>query len=355
MKIAIIGAGVGGLACARECEKLGIIPDVFERNNTVGWTWLAADIWLNDIERKGSDILAYLKDNFGLILQPIAECKTIIIKSPNKEVRIQGKHGYFIPKGMERNSLEKQLMNEIKSTSVHFNRPADYKELSEKHDYVVIATGKETAAKELGVWEDCGRVHIREAMAVGSFDINTSNLYFDTEYAGHGYARILPLRPTQAMIGLANISTDETDLDSLFTKFIEKEDLAHLEFVFKLSEPIYSTGRVSKFRVGNVLLVGRAAGLTDRFMGFGGINAILSGILAARAIIKDMDYDKMIKPLKDHTENVSAFRQPLEKFENNDFDRLISLIGTPGIKQLLYNSGINFVDFGGSVLKMMYH
>jgi len=76
------------------------------------------------------------------------------------------------------------------------------------------------------------------------------------------------------MIGLANISTDETDLDSLFTKFIEKEDLAHLEFVFKLSEPIYSTGRVSKFRVGNVLLVGRAAGLTDRFMGFGGINAI---------------------------------------------------------------------------------
>jgi len=68
-----------------------------------------------------------------------------------------------------------------------------------------------------------------------------------------------------------------------------------------------------------------------------------------------MRYDKMIKPLKDHTENVSAFRQPLEKFENNDFDRLISLIGTPGIKQLLYNSGINFVDFGGSVLKMMYH
>ena len=32
MKIAIIGAGPSGLACAREAERPGIIPDVLERN-----------------------------------------------------------------------------------------------------------------------------------------------------------------------------------------------------------------------------------------------------------------------------------------------------------------------------------
>lgn len=37
MKIAIIGAGLGGLACALECERLGVIPDVFERDESVGW------------------------------------------------------------------------------------------------------------------------------------------------------------------------------------------------------------------------------------------------------------------------------------------------------------------------------
>ncbi|HPA53825.1 MAG TPA: NAD(P)-binding protein, partial [Bacillota bacterium] len=39
VKIAIIGAGIGGLACALECEKLGVIPDVYERDNSVGWIW----------------------------------------------------------------------------------------------------------------------------------------------------------------------------------------------------------------------------------------------------------------------------------------------------------------------------
>lgn len=33
MKVAIIGGGLAGIVCAKQLERMGIIPDVFERNN----------------------------------------------------------------------------------------------------------------------------------------------------------------------------------------------------------------------------------------------------------------------------------------------------------------------------------
>ncbi|MGE5630423.1 MAG: hypothetical protein ACM3TR_04910 [Caulobacteraceae bacterium] len=49
--------------------------------------------------------------------------------------------------------------------------------------------------------------------------------------------------------------------------------------------------------------------MTERLLGVGGNYAIASGVLAARAIING--------------------------FDNKDFDNLVSILGTPGIKQLV--------------------
>ena len=35
MKIAIIGGGFAGIVCATQLEKLGILSDIFERNNDI--------------------------------------------------------------------------------------------------------------------------------------------------------------------------------------------------------------------------------------------------------------------------------------------------------------------------------
>jgi len=80
---------------------------------------------------------------------------------------------------------------------------------------------------------------------------------------------------------------------------------------------------------------------------------MMSGVLAARAMINGEDYDEMVKPLQEHIENISAFRKAIEKFENKDFDRLLSILGTPGIKQAAYNLPINFADLIGSILKLI--
>ncbi|ACV64138.1 Dehydrogenase (flavoprotein)-like protein [Desulfofarcimen acetoxidans DSM 771] len=350
MKIAIIGAGLAGLACAIECERLGIIPDVFERDESVGWPWPCTVHWLNVLQRQMGDIRESLREKYRLDLKPINELRTLKMKSPNKETSIEGKLGNIMTRGKHRESVENQLFTLLKKTPVYFNRAADYKELSKKYDYVVVATGKDTAAKEMGLWIDYGVVHLRGGLVFGTFESTSSTVYFNTRYAGQGYARLAPWSSTQAIIGLCNIGCSEYEMDRLYTNFLEEENLAHLEFYYKFSLPIFSTGRVSNFKSGNVLLVGRSAGLTERLLGTGAVEALISGILAARAMIQDLDYESLVRPLQKHVENISAIRAPYENLDNEGLDRLVAMINTPGIKQAIYNTGINFIDMAGGIL-----
>ena len=357
MKIAIIGASLSGLACALECEKQGIIPDIFERYDMIGWSWPSVSVLLEIFTNNFSkDILEYLQINYGIAFKPLGDLTNIIIKSSNEKAKIQGKLGYLLLRGKNPKSLENELFRSLQNTPIHFNRPVDYKELSQKYDYVVVADGKDVVGKDLGVWEDVGQIYVITGTALGSFVPGTSTIYFNAEYSGTGYARVTPFDATKALVGLYAIGPqyNELDLDRLFTKFIEMEGLTHFEMLFKTISPKFFVGRVNKFKVGNVLLTGRAAGLTERVMGEGAVSALISGVMAARAIIKGEDYDLHVMPLRDHIENISSFRNVVNKFTNQDFDRVVALLGTTGIKQAIYNSGINFVDIAGFVLKRFH-
>lgn len=139
--------------------------------------------------------------------------------------------GYFFTRGKEIDSIENQIYRMLNRTPVYMNRPADYKELSKKYDWVIVATGSDAVARELGVWQDKGLIHI-----------------------------------------------------------------------------------------------------------IGGVDAIISGIFAARSIVQGLDYESHMKSLAARIESLSAYRDIVGKFNNDDFDRLLGAIGKPGIKQLLYNT-----------------
>lgn len=355
MKIAIIGAGPAGLSCALECEKLGVIADVFERDRSVGWVWPQVVVHLAFFERKLGEVHSYLRETYGIYLKPLAEFRHLIMRSPNNETRVDGSLGCFWERGKGMSSLENQLLAELKKTAVHYNRPADYKELAGKYDYVVVATGKDTTPKELDVWEDCGRVVMTGGVAIGSFDPTTSVVYGNTDYAGSGYARLTPINETQAVVALYCIGKKPDEADSLFGRFVETEGLAHLEFLYKITPAAFSTGRVRKAVIGNVLLAGRAAGMVERFMGTGLSYAIASGVMAARAMIRDMDYEQMLKPMWDHLENLSSFRQYFETMDNDGYDKLIGTLSNPLVRGAIYKSNINVADILGGILKGIYH
>lgn len=351
MRIAIVGAGVTGLSCALECERLGVIADIFHNDIDIGWAWPSVTYWPRIFYRDKGDIINHLRETYGINIKHKAVCNKIIMKSPNHKVEASGDMGHFIVRGKRKESLESQIAFELVKTPIHYNRTADYKELTKKYDWVVVATGNDAVARELNVWEDKGLIRVFGGVALGTFNEFASNIYFNTEYAGTGYARVTPFNSVQSIAAVYDIGHGEFEMEKLFSKFLEYEGLEHLEFLFKLTVPPYTTGTVSRFRVGNVLLAGRAAGLTERLLGVGGPEDIISGVLAARAIIKGLDYDALIKPLKDGLENISSYRDIINKFDNADFDKLLTVLDVPGIKQLTYNVPINFVEMAGSVLK----
>lgn len=351
MKVAIIGAGVTGLSCALECERLGIHPDIFERDHTVGWEWQSVSFWPSMFYRSLGDLMDRFRKDYKISITAMNECKNIIMKSPTQTASIDGNLGYFIARGKGEESLESQLRRVLRQSAVHVNHNMDYKDLSKKYDWVVVATGNDRAARELGVWEDEGVVHMIGGLLLGKFNPESSTIYFDTTYAGSGYARLTPFSSTQALVGLYTIGLDRADMIRLFSRFLEKENLAGLELTFTQIPPPFTTGKVKKYRVGNILLAGRAAGLTERLIGVGAPEAIVSGVMAARAIVNKDNYAKTSKTVRKHVENISSFRKIVEKYNNDDFDKLIAVLDLPPVKQLIYNTGLDFVDIAGRVIK----
>lgn len=351
MKIAIIGAGLSGLSCALELERNGIIADVFERDLSIGWSFSTVGFWPEILLRDYGDIIKYLRENFKISIKPLIKCNNIIMKSKNQLVEINGNLGYTVVRGKGAGSVEKQIAELLETTPIKFNSPVDYKELSNKYDWVVVATGNDNAARELGLWEDKGLIRVIGGAAIGSFKPDSLTVYFNTEYAGTGYAWVAPYNPTQAVIDLFAIGYEEFDVDKLFSRFLKEEGLDRLEFLYHITPKPFTTGKLKKYRIGNLLLTGHAAGLTERLLGVGGIGAILSGIYAARTIVHGFDYEGPMKQLVSWAENISVFRDIVNKFDNDDFDRLLAAVGKPGVKQLIYNTHIDFVENLGKVIK----
>ncbi len=354
MKIAIIGAGTAGLACAIECEKLGLIPDIFEKDDALGWPWIGINFWPTMIYRSYGDVLEYIRKTYDITIKPLAKVTKNVMKSSNKEVILNGNLGYYVDRGRKIDSLENQLFRYLRRTAVHMNTPVDYKELKDKYDWVVIATGREKEARELNVWEDQGGVRIIGAFVSGTFEEDTAAIYMNTEYSGTGYGRLSPLSKSTALAALYIIGKDQTETIPLFDKFLEIEGLNKYEILYHNILPPFTTGRVKKFKTGNILLTGRSAGLVESFLGTGAITSMISGIMAARATIQNEDYDTLVKPLQDFIDNVSSFRPLMDKCKNKDFNNLLSNINIIGVKQSTVNIPIDLINIIGGILKNIH-
>lgn len=269
MKVAIIGSGICGLACAMELERNGVIPVIFERDATPGWVWPSVTIWPDVFYNTYGDIKKHLLRQYKIDFYVIGKINRITMKSVNEKVTIEGDLGYSVARGNQLRALENQLHRQLNQTAIYFASKEDYKNLSKRYDYIVVASGRDSEAREMGLWEDEGIVYIVEGHANGSFTSGTAEIYFNTDYAGTGYGRITPFSPSAAVVGLYIIGKDELDSLKYFRDFIRKENLDKYEYVLRSVPAPFTTGRIKRFSAGNVLLAGRAAGLTERVLGCG--------------------------------------------------------------------------------------
>jgi len=343
MKVAIIGAGVSGLSCAYALERYGITPVIFEKRSQIGEPSGFSGLWSRLVIRVNRDPIRYLKTKYDFDIKPLSRLRETIMISPNKRTVCRGNLGYTFRRGVEEHSLEKQIAAKIK-TPVLFNSYIEIEDIRNEFDQVVVSTASPSIARHLGIWTDTFIAQARIAMVLGDFKLDSATVWFNEKYANKAFCYLIPNSTKEATLALLINNSRTTELDHYWSEFVSKEKINYT--IIQESDTEHFCGFVQPLKYENISFIGNAAGFTDDLIGIGAFSAIESGILAAQAIAKDIDYNKLVKPIYDDIVKLHHFRMAMNTFDNSGFDKLIAFVGTPGIKQFIYNNPLLKLRYG---------
>ncbi|MCX7921695.1 MAG: NAD(P)/FAD-dependent oxidoreductase [Clostridia bacterium] len=338
MKVAIIGAGLSGLSCALELKRYGIIPTIFERRNAIGDSLDFAGAALRIFNRAYRDPLKYFKKEFGLHIRPSNYVKEVRMHSPHKQTVVKGNLGYLFNRGREAYTLEKQIAAQV-DLPIYFNSYISKEEIEgfqSKYDHIVVATGGSDIVRQFRMMTVTFQSVSRIATVIGDFRTDCVNMWLNTEYSNHAFAYTVPIGPKEARLVLLADNICPREMDYNWEKFLESEQIQYR--IVETRDLQNMLGLVMPMHNGNIYFVGDSGGCVDDFLGFGMLNSIESGFIAARCIINKRDYNEEMKPFYQHLEKLNEFRKSMNTLENKDMDRLIFLLGLPGIKQFVYNN-----------------
>ncbi len=342
MRVAIIGAGVSGMACAHELERHGIFPVIYEQRHRPGELFDHCAVVLQSFTRP-YDPLSLLRERFNLALRPASVIKKIVMKSDDKKTTINGKLGYFFMRGHDPLSVETQLYRKLKC-KVIANTKVNYTDLSGRFDYVVAANGSYNMGRMAGVWTPAYPTNLVGGAVVGNFDVNKMIMWLDTRYSGTAYAYLTPMERKRAFLGLVVPHSTPEEARRRWQTFWELE--RHPYDIVNEVIVEHNAGFVYPHQVGNVMFAGVAGGFMEPLLGFALVAGAASGVLAARAIAGGQRYEDLLARLKEDMKHSFVLRSVINNFKNDDFDRLVTYLGAPGLRQVIYNTNIDVLKVG---------
>lgn len=356
MDVAIMGAGLSGLACAITLEKNGITPTIFEKRNRVGDRFVNGEVFLSVFARPVDDCIASLSEEFGIFLKPTSNIQKIELFSKNERAMMEGHLGFTNIRGREQESYESQLEKQTK-TAIHFNSEKTYEQLLSSYSHVIMATGDGEYAKRTRNYRDDFTVSLKGATVEGDFDRYSVMAWIDYDLAPYGYCFLIPYSEKEASISLAIPDLPENhdiDICALWDTFYKKVRT-------QLGQPLpvtdqfqitgYPIGICRSARIGNTFYVGNCFGAMMPHMGFGQYASILSGVYAAYDLCGLGKYEELMKPIRQSYENSLVLRRTMEQLSNEGLDLIIrSLQGKIGEK-LLRTKTINPLKVASYLLR----
>lgn len=351
MKVAIIGAGLAGLACAHELERLGIIPDLYERNSFIGEPFNHATAMLRIVDRPPhGDYIRYFKEKLHLDITPLAPVERMMHYSPTRQLMVKGKNlGFFFLRSNTRDSVKNQICASLNKTRIFLNNTADLSKLKNKYDYVVVANGNNLYPKEYGLWQTWFNGYVRGAVIHGNFDTSRIDMWINQHYCRNGYAYLTPFSEKKASLILVVSDCNEQDVNEYWNAFLYYENIRN-PIIEEFSQ-YHVSGFVYPKTVDNIIFTGLAGGSIDPFLGFGQFNALSMGVFAARTIALGLDYDKQCRYITKKNLYLQQLRQGFNKLDNKGYDSLLATMGLPGVRTLLYKTTVNWIPLGASMIK----
>lgn len=355
IKIAIMGAGLSGLACALTLEQKGIIPVIFEKRREFGDRFVNCEILLSALSKPINDAIKYFSEKHKIYLKPASNIKELIIHSPHQTAIITGNLGYTNLRGRIDNSFEKQLGQQIKS-KVRFKSSKSYEELLHEYSHVILATGDAAYAQKISSYDTAFTVKLKGANIKGDFAISSVHAWLNNDFAPQGYCYLIPISHDRANIVIAypeyprNEKIDSNLLWEKFKKGVANTLNQSLEIYEQFEITEYMVGICQYPRIGNTFLVGNNFGSIMPFLGFGQVAAILTGIYAALDISGQGDYQDLTKRLRKSFNDSLTLRKTMEKMSNDNFDTLVkSLKGRIG--QGIFTGKLNYLKVVSKLLK----
>ncbi|MGM8363933.1 NAD(P)-binding protein [Virgibacillus sp. W0181] len=356
MKVAIMGAGLSGLACAITLEKNGISPTIYEKGSRVGDRFVNGEVLLDILNRPIDDCIADLSNRYGIYLKPTSTIQSMELFSKNEKAKIEGHLGFTNIRGRNQDSFESQLERQTKST-IHFNSEYTFEQLRTEYTHVVMATGDGAYASEHKNFKEDLSVSIKGATVEGTFDPNRVMAWIDYDVSPYGYCYLIPYSEKETNVSLAipdlpeNADVNISDLWDRFYSNIQSQLKQELPITDRFQITRYPMGICLSPRIGNTFYVGNCLGTMMPFMGFGQYPSILSGIYAAYDLCGIDNYEELMKPVRQSYENSLVLRRSLEKLSNEGLDRMIrSLQGYLGEK-LFQTKSIDPVKLASYVLR----
>lgn len=356
-RVAIIGAGSSGMACACRLEQLGFEGriDIYEEKNNPWDGNMHAMLIAEFINRPIKDTLESLSQRHGIHIEPASTIYHSINHGPTTIAEFSGFLGYIALRGGHPESIENQMRNQIKS-AIHFGQKVFLKDIQNAYDAIVLATGNWDSIPEIVKFRIEARVSFHYAI-IGEKDLKLDpsqmEMWFDTRYAPWGYAYRIPVIDKKAMIACTGVMSSDNDPVEEGWEVFKKE---HIEGKYEILEEHhilkYLLGRPDRIRVGNVYLIGANVCCNNPLFGFGQFQSLLSGIYAADAIALEESYeDKMSFITDEHKKGVSMFKR-IHAFGNTGYDMLIRAASTKTAKKWIKPGGPEVLYWLGALTRL---
>lgn len=328
MKVAIMGAGLSGLACAIRLEQMGIYPEIFEKRGSIGDRFVNGEVLLTIFSRPVRDEISYLADKYQIYLHPTGHIGEFIIHSEYELAKLSGHFGFCNIRGRHENSFENQLARQVKST-IHYHSEHTYEELVRDYTHVILATGDAEYASIIRNFEIDLTVTLKGAAVQGDFSRYCVMCWLDDRYAPKGYGYLIPYSETEANIVIAfpdDSHSGSGRSDEKWKMFYERvcSDLGqNLKITDHFEVNSYMIGQCYEPRIGNTFFTGNCLGTIMPLFGFGQFPSLLSGIYAAEDLCGLSSYIDTTKEIRESYQNSLMLRKWYEKMDNSQKDKLV--------------------------------